>query len=62
MKLEISAGCLAFDPKSEDQACVPTDRCLKFECDHARLQRRGRFWCCTSCGSSYGEDPFGDQR
>lgn len=43
----------------EDQALVPTDHCLRWGCEHAKLVKRGRFWVCPRCGSSYGDNPMG---
>lgn len=39
----------------EDQALAYTDVCLTWGCDKARLVKVGRYWCCPTCGSSYGE-------
>jgi len=39
----------------EDQALAPTDRCLKWGCDNAKLVKVGRFWRCPKCKVSYGE-------
>lgn len=52
----------------EDQACPPTDACTKFECQtwdgdtpvKPKLVKRGLYWCCPTCGASYGENPFAD--
>lgn len=46
-----------------DQALVPTDHCHRLECQTWKddkpvrplLVLRGKFWCCPSCGHSYGE-------
>jgi hypothetical protein len=51
------------DDDCEDQALVATDVCTKFACQEWRgskqwkppLELRGKFWCCTKCGASYGE-------
>lgn len=43
----------------EDQALVPTDHCLRWGCEHAKLVKQGRFWVCPNCRSSYGENPRG---
>lgn len=61
-----------MDNDCEDQALVPTKRCVKFSChrgfddrgqsEYAPLVKRGRFWCCENCGSSYGENPHPDLR
>lgn len=59
-----------MDDDCEDQACSLTDVCIKSGCSRgfdARgklirppLEKRGRYWCCPTCGSSYGEsDPRG---
>lgn len=60
------------DDDCEDQALCETDVCLIFKCQQGfddggkpvrpKLVKRGRFWCCPSCGSSYGEKPHPDLR
>ena len=40
----------------EDQALAPTDVCLKWECNKARLVKFGWLWRCSRCGGSYGTD------
>lgn len=40
-----------------DQAFAPTDHCIKFGCDKAKLIKIDKFWCCPKCQSSYGENP-----
>ena len=49
----------------EDQALMPTEICLNWKCQkwesaekvvRPRLVKRGRFWCCPCCGTSYGAD------
>jgi hypothetical protein len=48
----------------EDQGLRTTSECLKFECQtwdvnavvRPRLMKRGGYWCCPRCGSSYGVD------
>ena len=58
-----------MDDDCEDQALCPTKTCVKYECQkgfvsgravYAPLVRRGKFWCCSNCGSSYGENPHPD--
>lgn len=59
-----------MDEDCEDQACPPTDSCVLFSCQtwegnrpiRPKLERRGRYWCCPYCGSSYGEQPFGGKQ
>jgi len=49
----------------EDQGMGATYRCTRcrigFHTDgkpiYARLELRGKFWCCVSCGGSYGTNP-----
>lgn len=43
------------DDDCEDQGMMATDVCVKFGCNNAPLVRRGRDWCCSNCGISYGE-------
>lgn len=57
------------DDDCEDQGMAPTDRCTKSECyklhysslegnprwHGPKLVLSGKFWCCPSCGASYGE-------
>lgn len=51
------------DDDCEDQARPPTSECVKFSCQtwsrnrpvRPKLVQRGRYMCCPSCGSSYGE-------
>lgn len=52
------------DDDCEDQALCPTKHCTKCrpifiggEPVYAQLVKRGKFWCCAECGSSYGEHP-----
>lgn len=53
-----------------DQALCPTKHCTicrpRFDADekpvYVPLVKRGRFWCCKDCGSSYGEHPHPDLR
>jgi hypothetical protein len=53
------------DNDCEDQACKPTDVCLKYQCSSwdidkkvgPSLVKRGKFWCCSKCGDSYGSKP-----
>lgn len=47
------------DEDDSDQALVTTSVCLRFRCDKVALVQRGRFWCCPTCGASYGEDAHG---
>lgn len=56
-----------------DQALVRTESCTRWQCTREHyssltgdkrwtspaLVLRGRFWCCPSCGSSYGEHANG---
>jgi len=52
----------------EDQALCETKTCTICRRDfdsagnpvYAPLVKRGRFWCCEDCGSSYGEYPHPD--
>lgn len=54
-----------MDDDCEDQGMAATNRCTKcrmgFDLNDKpvfpRLERRGRYWCCPECGSSYGENP-----
>jgi hypothetical protein len=54
-----------MDDDCEDQALWPTKTCTQcrrgFDTSakpiYAPLVKRGRFWCCEDCGSSYGEHP-----
>lgn len=57
-----------MDDDCEDQALVPTEVCLKFQCQswssstevaRPRLVKRGRHWCCPCCGVFYGEHAHG---
>lgn len=46
------------------QALVPTEVCLKFECEQKagerpKLELKGVFWCCPECGASYGQHAKG---
>lgn len=41
----------------EDQACGPTDTCVKWPCYGTELVKRGRYWVCPKCLGSYGENP-----
>lgn len=59
------------DQDCEDQALSPTKYCVMCRRDfddangkpiYAPLVKRGRFWCCEDCGSSYGENPHPDLR
>lgn len=43
-------------PESE-QAFAPTDHCVIWKCQKAKLEKKEKFWCCPKCGSSYGENP-----
>ena len=56
------------DDDCEDQGLCPTTVCTKFECSEwdgdtkitkPTLVRRGKYWCCPKCGSSYGEHAHG---
>jgi hypothetical protein len=55
------------DDDCEDQALVPTAVCTKFACQgwfdgkplKPTLVKRGRYWCCPTCGASYGEHAHG---
>jgi len=40
----------------EDQALAPTDHCTLWPCNKAKLVKRGPYWICPACGSSYGKD------
>jgi len=58
------------DDDCEDQACSPTDVCIKFQCQwwegdvrkQPELVLRGKYWCCPKCGDSYGEHAKGMPR
>lgn len=58
------------DDDCEDQACPPTTTCTKCRLSfdgngrpiYASLEKRGRYWCCVSCGSSYGASPHPNLR
>lgn len=43
--------------RGDEQACAPTDHCVKWGCDKAVLEKQGQFWCCPKCGASYGDNP-----
>jgi hypothetical protein len=40
-----------------DQGFSSTDHCTRWDCGKPTLVKRGKFWCCPKCGSSYGENP-----
>lgn len=49
----------------EDQALSATKVCVKWECERdigrkPKLEKEGRFWCCSWCDASYGENPHPD--
>jgi hypothetical protein len=54
-----------IDDDCEDQALCPTDHCTicrpQFDPEgkpiYVPLTLRGRFWCCSKCGVSYGVAP-----
>ncbi len=60
----------------EEQALVPTERCLKHECYQMhysslegsprwhgpKLVKRGQLWRCPNCDASYGEHAKEDLR
>lgn len=57
------------DDDCEDQALVATKTCTTCIVDwtddrpvYAPLVKRGQFWCCSHCGSSYGAHPHPDLR
>lgn len=54
---EASGRFLYDDHDEADQAFAPTDHCVKWGCENATLEKRGEFWCCPTCGASYGENP-----
>lgn len=63
---EAFAGPIEDD---SEQACSPTDHCVKFECQEWRdgkpwrpelvLQASTGFWICPKCQASYGRDAKG---
>lgn len=59
---------MIVDGDCEDQALCATKHCTMcrrgFDANdrpvYAPLVKRGKFWCCEDCGSSYGEHPHPD--
>ena len=43
----------------EEQTLHPTDHCVKWGCHYMKLIKKGEFWVCPACGTSYGDDPLG---
>lgn len=58
-----------MDNDCEDQALCATKHCtvcrpafVNGKPVYPHLVKRGSFWCCVACGTSYGENPHPDLR